>query len=98
MEGRFEKRLSVGIPVRLLAADFRSVLERTVTVNVSPCGAQVKTKIHWRQNQQLGVASIASGFNVRAKVIYCEPQAAGDFHLGLDFRPALVDWELFARN
>jgi PilZ domain-containing protein len=98
MEGRFEKRLPAKIPVRLLAADFRSVLEWTVTTNVSPGGARVKTRLSWPANEQIGVASLASGFNVRAKVVYCEPQPSGDFHLGLDFRPAQVDWQLFART
>jgi PilZ domain-containing protein len=98
MEGRFEKRLPAEIPVRILAIDFRNVLEWTVTVNVSPGGARVKSRLPWRQNDQLGVASLASGFNLRAKVVYCEPQAAGDFQLGLDFRPVAVDWELFARG
>jgi len=97
MEGRIERRQWTEIPVRLLADDFRSVLERTITVNVSPHGARVKTRLSWQQNDRLGVASLASGFNMRAKVVYCEPQPSGDFHLGLDFRPTHVDWQLFSR-
>ena len=97
MEGRIERRVWTEIPVRLLAPDFRTALERTVAVNVSPHGARVKTKLPWRQNDRLGVASIASGINMRAKVVYCEPQAGGEFHVGLDFRPAQVDWFLFSR-
>jgi PilZ domain-containing protein len=96
--GRIEKRQWTQIPVRLLAGDFRSVLERAVTVNVSPHGARVKTKRPWQQNDRIGVASLASGFNMRAKVVYCEPQGKGDFCLGLEFRPAQVDWQLFARS
>jgi PilZ domain-containing protein len=98
MDGRIEKRLGAEIPLRLLAADFRSVLERTATVNVSPHGARVKTKRSWQQNEQIGVASLASGFNMRARVIYCEPQENGDFCLGLEFRPGYVDWQFFARS
>ena len=98
MEGRIARRLSTEIPIRLLADDFRSVLERTVTVNVSPHGARVRTKLPWQQDDRLGVASLASGFNMRARVIYCEPQASGDFFLGLDFRPVVVDWQLFGRS
>jgi hypothetical protein len=97
MEGRIERRHWTEIPVRLLAADFRAVLERTVAVNVSRHGARVKSKLPWRQNDQLGVASLASGVNMRAKVVYREPQTGGDFYIGLDFRPASVDWQLFSR-
>lgn len=98
MDGRIEKRLWAEIPLRLLAADFRSVIERTATVNVSLHGARVKTKHPLPQNQQIGVASLASGFNMRARVIYCEPQGNDDYHVGLEFRPGHVDWQLFARN
>jgi PilZ domain len=97
MEGRKERRFWTEIPLRLLAADFRTALERTVAVNVSTHGARVKTRLPWRQNDQLGVASLASGFNMRAKVIYCEPQVSGDFYIGLDFRSIAVDWQLFSR-
>jgi hypothetical protein len=98
MEGRIERRFRSEIPLRLLAADFRTVLERTVTLNVSTHGARVKSRLPWRQHDQLGVASIASGYNMRAKVIYCEPQPSGEFDVGLDFRPTQVDWHLFSRS
>lgn len=98
MDGRIEKRLWTEIPLRLFGADFRSVLERTATVNVSPHGARVRTKRAWPHNEQIGVGSLASGFNMRARVIYCEPQGNGDFCLGLEFRPSYVDWQLFARS
>jgi hypothetical protein len=98
MDGRIERRLWTEIPLRLLAADFRSVLERTATVNVSPHGARVKTKRVLQASEQIGVASLASGFNMRARVIYCEPQGDGDFCVGLEFRPGDVDWQLFARS
>lgn len=98
MDGRVEKRLWAEIPLRLLGADFRSILERTATVNVSPRGARVKTKRSWPQNQQIGVASLASGFNMRARVIYCEPQGNDDYYVGLEFCLGHVDWQLFARS
>jgi hypothetical protein len=97
MEGRMERRLWTETPVRLLAPDFRTVVERTVAVNVSLHGARVKSRLPWRQHDQLGVGSVASGVNMRAKVIYCEPQISGDFFIGLDFRPAAVEWQFFAR-
>ncbi len=98
MEGRMERRFDVEIPLRLLAPDIRTVLEKTVTLNVSTHGARVKTKLLWRQNDRLGVASLASGFNLRAKVVYCKLQPSGEFCLGLEFRPVQVDWNLFARS
>jgi PilZ domain len=98
MDGRIEKRLWSEIPVRLLTGDLRSILERTVTVNVSAHGARVRTRRAWQENEQIGVASLSSGFNMRARVIYCELQRAGEFCLGLEFRPGNVDWQLFARG
>jgi len=98
IDGRIEKRHWTEIPLRLLAPDFRNVLEPTATINVSPHGARVKTKRSWPQNEQIGVASFASGFNMRARVIYCERQGNGDFCIGLEFSPGYVDWQLFARS
>ncbi|MGO9494837.1 MAG: PilZ domain-containing protein [Terracidiphilus sp.] len=99
MDGRMEKRrLSVEIPLRLMDADFRSEVERTVTVSVSPHGARVKTKRTWLPNEQIGVTSLARGFNMRARVVYCEHRGTGDFCIGLEFRPGIVDWQLFARS
>jgi PilZ domain len=81
-----------------LGGDFGSVLERTVTVNVSPHGARVKTKRPWLENDQVVVASLASDFNVRARVVYCDPQGNDEFCLGLEFRPGYVGWQFFARS
>ena len=41
MEGRIEKRVGMEIPVCLLASDRTGVIEKAITVNVSPHGARV---------------------------------------------------------
>ncbi|MGB2664724.1 MAG: PilZ domain-containing protein [Candidatus Acidiferrum sp.] len=93
LEGRIEKRVGMEIPVRLLASERIGVVEKVVTVNVSPHGARVITKQRWRTGDHLGIASLAGDLRVHAKVVYCHPQGDDNFYVGLEFRRRFVDWE-----
>lgn len=93
MEGRIEKRVGMEIPVCLLASDRSGVVEKVITVNVSPHGARVITKQRWRADDHPGVVSLAGDFRMQGRVVYCQPQQDSNFHVGLEFRPGFVDWE-----
>jgi hypothetical protein len=93
MEGRIEKRVGMEIPVRLLASDRTGVVEKVITVNVSPRGARVITKQRWQADDHLAIASQAGNLRVQARVVYCQPQGDDSFYVGLEFRPRFVDWE-----
>ena len=54
LDGRMEKRVQLAVPVDLLISEEMLIAERVVTVNVSPHGARVVTKRHWRVESGLG--------------------------------------------
>jgi hypothetical protein len=93
MEGRIEKRVGREIPVCLLASGGMDGTEKVVTVNVSPHGARVITKQRWRADDHPGIVSLAGDFLTQGRVVYCQPQRNGNFHVGLEFRLGFVDWE-----
>jgi hypothetical protein len=92
LEGRIEKRVGMEIPVRLLASERASIVEKVVTVNVSPHGARVITKRRWRTDDHVGIASLAGDLRVQARVVYCHPQGGDNFYVGLEFRRSFFDW------
>jgi hypothetical protein len=93
LEGRIEKRVGMEIPVRLVASERMSVVEKVVTVNVSPHGARVITKRRWRTDDHVGIASLAGDLRVQARVVYCHPQGHDNFYVGLEFRRSFFEWE-----
>jgi len=93
LDGRIEKRTLMVLPVDLVIADEMLVSERAVTVNVSPRGARVLTKRHWRPEEQPWLASLTSYFRLQGSVVYCQPQTNGDFCVGLKFRASFMGWE-----
>jgi hypothetical protein len=93
LEGRIEKRVGMEIPVRLLGSERIGVVEKVVTVNVSPHGARVITKRRWRTDDHVGIASLAGDWRVSARVVYCYSQGGDNFSVGLEFRRSFFDWE-----
>jgi len=92
LDGRTEKRVTMAIPVCLVAAENLHIAEPAMTVNVSPHGARVATKSRWQREEQSRLASRSGEFRTQAKVVYCEPQPDGHFCIGLKFQSAFMDW------
>ena len=92
LDGRTEKRVTMAIPVCLVAAEKLLVAERAMTVNVSPHGARVVTKCQWQAEEQPRLASRSGEFRMQTKVVYCEPQPDGHFCVGLKFQSAFMEW------
>jgi hypothetical protein len=92
LEGRIEKRVGMEIPVRL-ASERIGVVEKVVTVNVSPRGARVITKRRWRTDDHVGIASLAGDRPVPARVVYCHSEGGDNFCVGLELRRSFFDWE-----
>jgi len=93
LEGRIEKRVGMEIPVRLVEGERIGVVEKVVTVNVSPHGARVITKRRLRTDDHVGIAALAGDLRVQARVVYCHAQGDDNFYVGLEFRRSFVDWE-----
>lgn len=93
LDGRIEKRTPMALPVDLVLVEEMLVSERAMTVNVSPHGARVVTKRHWRPEEQPWLASLTSYFRLQGSVVYCQPLTNGDFCVGLKFRASFMGWE-----
>jgi hypothetical protein len=93
LDGRFEKRIPMAVPVDLVITEKMLVSERVVTVNVSPHGVRVVTKRYLRPEEQPWLASLTSYFRLQGSVVYCQPLTNGDFCVGLKFRASFMGWE-----
>jgi hypothetical protein len=93
LDGRIEKRISMGIPVYLGSLKKPRTAERVLTENVSPHGARVVTKLRWQAGEDLWITPLSGQFQLTAQVTYCQPLANGEFCVGLDFRGCPVNWE-----
>ncbi len=92
LDGRIEKRVPLAVPVYLLTAEELLFAERAITVNVSPHGARVVTKRHWRAEEQPWLSSLSNEFRLQAIVVYCQTLSDRDFCVGLKFRAHFIDW------
>ncbi|MGB2621815.1 MAG: PilZ domain-containing protein [Candidatus Acidiferrum sp.] len=93
LDGRIEKRIPMAVPASLVIVEEVLVSERVVTVNISPHGARVVSKRHWRPEEQPWLASLTSYFRLQGSVVYCQPLTNGDFCVGLKFRASYMGWE-----
>jgi hypothetical protein len=91
-DGRTEKRVTMAIPVCLVAAE-KLHAEPAMTVNVSPHGARVTTRRRWLPEDQLRLASRSGALRAQVKVVYCEPLKEGHFCVGLKFHSAFMSWQ-----
>ncbi len=87
-----ETRVPREVHVRLLLNEPLLIAEKAVTVNVSPHGAPLVTRRFWRAEEHPWLASLRSEFRQRVRVVYCQPLAKGHFCVGLEFRPAFMNW------
>jgi hypothetical protein len=93
LEGRIEKRVTMAIPVRLVAAEKPNVAEQAMTVNVSSRGARISTRRRWQPEEEPRLALSSGEIRARAKVVYCETLADGGFCIGLKFPSANMKWD-----
>jgi len=91
-DGRTEKRVTMAIPVCLVAAE-KLRPEQAITVNVSRRGARVRTRRRWQPEEQPRLASNSGQTLAQAQVVYCESLPDGHFYVGLTFHPAFIEWE-----
>jgi hypothetical protein len=92
LDGRTEKRVTMAIPVCLVAAEKLLFAETAMTVNVSPHGARVVTRHRWQPEDQPRLASASGELRVQAKVVYCESLPDGHFCVGLKFQASFTVW------
>jgi hypothetical protein len=90
-DGRFEKRVTVRLPVRLLPTESAPDPESATTLNISRFGARISTNRRWRTGEQLDLVSVSGEFQRRARVVYCHSVTDGQFCVGLEFGASARD-------
>ncbi len=93
--GRVEKRIRLEVPMRIFSlqkrgsrdlSENRDLSEKTTTENISSRGVRVLTKRALPPQERLLVtAVIGKEEPIPARVVYCQPLAAGVFGVGLQF-------------
>src|SRR5260370_2997922 len=89
-DGRLEKRLPTSVPVFLALLEDPRTPEGTLTENVSPHGARVISRRHWRPGEEPLITPLMGGFPRVGRAIYSLPKTLDRFCLGGQFpnRPA----------
>jgi hypothetical protein len=89
---RMEARIPTTVGLELSGLDEPIVYETTFTENVSPHGARVVTKRHWRPNDSVLVKLPQECLPSRARITYCQPLKGDEFALGLQFSLPVYSW------
>jgi len=90
--GRLEKRTALAIPVRIFSTQEPSVIERTITENISSLGIRVVVSHYRQMNERLVVRSSDGDLQTQARVVYCQTLSDGQFAIGLQFPNETTDW------
>jgi hypothetical protein len=78
--------------VEISAPDEPSIIEITLTENVSRHGARVVTKRHWELNDSVIVKLLRGNQRLGARIAYCKPLKRDAFAVGLQFSSAVGSW------
>ncbi len=90
-----EKRVEREIPGRLVGKNGMGVVERVVTVNVSPHGARVEAQKRWPRGEEVEFGVLPGNVVLRGRIVYCETLENGRFGVGVEFRSAPIPWDSF---
>jgi PilZ domain len=90
--GRIEKRTQMAMSVELFSMQDRSLLEKTVTENISTHGARVVTQRMLQPQKYVLFSSMGNVNRTQARVVYCQPLAGGRFKVGLYFVETPLNW------
>jgi hypothetical protein len=91
-EHRIESRALARVGVEISGPDEPSIIEITLTENVSRHGARVVTKRHWELNDSVIVKLLRGNQRLGARIAYCKPLKADAFAVGLQFPTAGGSW------
>lgn len=91
-EHRLETRIQARVGLELSGPNEPLTYEMTFTENVSPHGARVLSKRHWRANDSVLVKLPQEGGPSRARITYCQPLRGDEFATGLQFSFLIYEW------
>jgi hypothetical protein len=86
VEGRYEKRIPLEIPISLTLRENVAAVEKAATVNISSHGARLITTRLWQPGQEPQIIPSSGKFQAQAKVVYCQIISEERFYIGIKFR------------
>ncbi len=92
MNGRFETRLFVTVPLYLLDPKHSDLVDLALTENVSPCGVRIVSKRCAEPGGAWELRSLSGGLQISVRVIYCEKVRRHSFRIGLRLLDPVQQW------
>jgi PilZ domain len=89
---RTEPRIAVAVPAYLVSGTGDRAAERVVTENVSSGGARIVCRQRLHFGERPAISSISLGFQLSARVVYCQPRSDRTFDVGLQFERREESW------
>ncbi|MGH9716758.1 MAG: PilZ domain-containing protein [Candidatus Acidiferrales bacterium] len=98
MNGRFETRIFLTVPLYLHESHKTVAADLALTENVSAHGARVVTKRPGRPGEEWQIAALSGGIQLAARVVYCEALANHNFCVGLELGESAQNWWSVSRG
>ena len=92
MNGRFETRVFLTIPLYLLGPSAQSCSSLALTENVSARGARIVTKRYAAPGECWQLTALSGDLRLPVRVIYCEAASNGNFCIGLQLDRPVKEW------
>ncbi len=92
MNGRFEIRLFVTVPLYVLDPTRSDFADLGLTENVSPSGLRILSKRCAIPGESWELSRLSGGLQILARVIYCEKVRRHSFRLGLRLLDPVQQW------
>ena len=90
--GRFEKRTTLAIPIRISSLEEPSATEPSTTENVCSLGIRVLVRHARGMNERMLIKPADGELLADARVVYCQRLVDGRFALGLEFHREVPGW------
>lgn len=89
---RTEPRVFIAVPVYLVSGTGDRAAEQVVTQNVSSGGARIVCRQRLHFGERPAISSMSLGFQLSARVVYCQPRSDRTFDVGLQFERREESW------
>lgn len=92
MNGRFETRLFVTVPLYVLDPTHPDLVDLALTENVSPCGVRILSKRCAQPGESWELRPLSGELQMSVRVIYCEKIRRHNFRIGLRLLDPIQQW------
>lgn len=92
MNGRFETRFFVTIPLYLMDPVHSALMDLALTENVSPRGLRIVSKRCAEPGESWDIRPLSGGLRIPVRVVYCEKTGRHSFCIGLRLIDPIQQW------